>query len=325
MSYVKLDTGLLNSTLWIDREAREMFITALLMAVPKVIESTPQLEARSLSETGWIVPAGEYGFVAAAGPGICRQAGLDLTAGLSALERLGEIDPESRSTAFDGRRLVRIDGGYIVLNYMAYRDKDHTAAVRQKRFRERNAVTSQSNAVTPLHNTVTPLRVTEAEAEAEAKQSKPTPSLRSGGRARPGVPIPHGFGISPAVREWARRKGFEPFLELHFEQLVDYAKSGTQDGKPVLAIDWDAKFRRCIADDWGRVRENAQRAAARGNGQPGITKWKPGGEPNHVLKDAAARLQIEPWQPGETHGAFRRRIIAAPGGDELLQPRRQVA
>lgn len=164
MSYVKLDTAILNSTLWIDREAREIFITALLMAVPKEIQASPQIEVRSLAPTGWIVPGGHYGFVEAAGPGICRQAGLDLTAGLSALERLGDVDLESRSCDFEGRRLARIDGGYVVLNYMAYRDKDHTAAARQKRFRERNAVTSQSNAVTALP-------VTQAEANADTKKT----------------------------------------------------------------------------------------------------------------------------------------------------------
>jgi len=107
---------------------------------------------RSLDATGFVVPPGWYGRVPAAGVGIVRRAGLDVEEGLDALERLAAPDPESRTPDFDGRRLVRVDGGYIVLNFMKYRDRDTTAAERQQRYRDRqkgsNAVTSKSNAVT---------------------------------------------------------------------------------------------------------------------------------------------------------------------------------
>lgn len=152
------------------------------------------------------------------------------------------------------------------------------------------------------------------------------PSLRSGGgprrSKRAGTTIPPDFTISPAVRDWARKKGYEPYLELHFEQLIDYAKTGTKDGKEVLAIDWDAKLRRCIADDWGKVRENAQRPP-----RAGVTRigWRPGSEPDEVLNEAARKVQIDTWRPGETHGQFRARIVAEPGGEELLRPPKKAA
>jgi hypothetical protein len=62
---------------------------------------------------------------------------MDMEEGLSALERLGSQDKESRSHAFEGRRLVRVDGGYIVLNFQVYRERDHTSADRSRRYRER--------------------------------------------------------------------------------------------------------------------------------------------------------------------------------------------
>jgi hypothetical protein len=140
MSFVKLDCGILDSTLWIDREARELFITALLMAVPVEFKDVRrQLEVRTLEETGFEVPPGEYGFVAAAGQGIVRRAGMDLEIGLSALERLGAPEPDSRTPDFEGRRLVRVAGGYVVLNFRLYRDKDHTAAERMRRYREKRS------------------------------------------------------------------------------------------------------------------------------------------------------------------------------------------
>ncbi len=143
------------------------------MAEPRELKQpTPQLEVRSLNETGWIVPAGWYGMVPAAGVGIVRMSGVDEQIGLDALERLGAPEPDSRSKAFDGRRLVRIDGGYVILNYVRYRDKDTTAAERSRRWRERNkgrvsnAVTLQRNGVTA---TATQRNDTIAEGEVEAE------------------------------------------------------------------------------------------------------------------------------------------------------------
>lgn len=137
MAFVKLDCGLLDSSLWPDREARELFITALLMAVPfELKEATAQLEVRTLEKTGFEVPAGWYGFIGSAGSGIIRRAGMEMEAGLAALERLGSPEFESRTPDFEGRRLVRVDGGYVALNYSKYREKDHTAAARSKRYRQ---------------------------------------------------------------------------------------------------------------------------------------------------------------------------------------------
>lgn len=163
MPYVKLDCGMLDSTTWFDKDGRDIFITALLMATPKEFDDPlEQLEVNSLNQTGWSVPAGWYGFVDAASLGIIKRCGLPVEDGLEALERLGSPEVESRSQSFDGRRLVRIDGGFVVLNYINYREKDHTAAERQRRFRarqkERNAVTSRN--------------ITQAEAKAEASKPK---------------------------------------------------------------------------------------------------------------------------------------------------------
>ncbi len=156
MPFVKLDTNILNSTLWFEKSCRDIFLTALLMAEPvERDEPEPQLAIRSLDETGWIVPAGKYGFVPAASVGIIRRAIVeDEEHGLDALEKLGAPEEGSRTKEFDGRRLVRVDGGFIVLNYFKYRDQDYTAALRSKRYRERkkeeerHAVASTQNGVT---------------------------------------------------------------------------------------------------------------------------------------------------------------------------------
>jgi hypothetical protein len=164
MPFVKLDTGLLDSSLWIDREAREVFITSLLMCDPWALTTPqPQFHVRELVHTGFSVPAGFYGLVHAAGVGIVRRAGVEFEAGLSALERLGAPDADSRSADYGGRRLVRIDGGYVVLNYFNYRDRDYTGAERAKRYRDnKKLVASRRDAVTRARD------VTQGEEEADA-------------------------------------------------------------------------------------------------------------------------------------------------------------
>jgi len=138
MPFLKLDTKILTSSVWIERDVRDIFVTALLMASPhEFTEEQPQLEVRSLKRTGFVVPPGWYGFVEAAGVGICNQALVSYEDGLSALEKLGAPDQNSRSQEFEGRRLVRINHGYIVLNYVAYREKDYNNSERCKRYRER--------------------------------------------------------------------------------------------------------------------------------------------------------------------------------------------
>ena len=166
MAFVKLDCGLLNSTLWLQREQRELFITALLMAEPfELKEPTEQIEVRSLNHTGFFVQPGWYGFVPAAGIGIIDRARVEKEAGLVALEALGSPDPESRSPEHDGRRLIRIDGGYLILNFQKYREKDHTTADRSRRYRERKLASRRDNVV----SRVTSRSATQAEAEAEAE------------------------------------------------------------------------------------------------------------------------------------------------------------
>ena len=151
----------------------------------------PQISVRSLGHEGFIVPPGFYGFVAAAGLGIIRMAMVDAEAGMSALERLGQPDVESRTPDFDGRRLVRVDGGYIVLNFFKYREKDNTGAERAKRYRMRKALSGDT--VTRDSHTVTrdsSPSVTKADADADA-ESKTTsqPSSKTARQRAPAAPV----------------------------------------------------------------------------------------------------------------------------------------
>ena len=182
MPFVKLDTKILDSTLWIERECREVFITSLLMAEPlEVNEPMEALMVDSLEHLGFTVQPGWYGFVHAAGPGIVRRAMVPEQSGMLALEKLSAPDPGSRSSDHEGRRMVRVDGGYVILNYMKYRERDYTAAERQRRLRERKKlkVTRDSDTVTPQRHASSRMQI--ADADADAEKSKPSPTKTVGG------------------------------------------------------------------------------------------------------------------------------------------------
>lgn len=143
--FVKLDAGMLDSTVWFDRDVRDVFITALLMAeLREFRQPVPQLEVNSLEHTGWEVPPGWYGVAHAASIGIVNRAGVSIDRGMAALVKMGQPEPESRSSEFEGRRLVRVNGGFVVLNYLRYRDKDYGAAERMARFRARKKLEQEA-------------------------------------------------------------------------------------------------------------------------------------------------------------------------------------
>lgn len=87
----------------------------------------------------------------------------ELEEGYNALERLGAPDPESRNPAWGGRRLVRVNGGYIVLNFEEFRRRDATGAERARRYREK-----QKELAEEKRHGVTSRDITQADAEAEA-------------------------------------------------------------------------------------------------------------------------------------------------------------
>jgi len=140
MGYAKVDTQILDSSLWLGSdEMKLVFVTALLMARPRRFdEPVRQIAMDSLDETGYEVAPDEYGFVAAAGAAIVARSGVqDPEAGMDGLVRLCLPEPNSRSVEFEGRRMMRVQGGFVVLNMMRFRNYDYTEADRQKRSREK--------------------------------------------------------------------------------------------------------------------------------------------------------------------------------------------
>ena len=216
MPFVKLDTGLLDSSLWIDRDAREIFITSLLMADPwGLTEETPQLHVRTLKETGYTVPAGWYGMVHAAGSGIVHRARLELEPGLAALERLSAPDADSRSPEHEGRRIARIDGGYLVLNYWKYREYDHGAAERMRVLRAKRR--AEGGDVRPNNRTVR-RTVTEGEGrgrEGDIPQEGSEPgAVTDSGAVAPTTPPPSNKSPGAPPRPRQDKRHFDEIKQI---------------------------------------------------------------------------------------------------------------
>ena len=122
MSFAKLDHGIVKSSIW-----SEPLATRILWISMLAIKD-------------------ENGFVSASRSGMARIANItmdDFEIGIKCLE---SPDPDSRTTEYDGRRIEKVEGGWIILNHEKYRlhddiQRDKTRE-RVRRYRERcNAVT----------------------------------------------------------------------------------------------------------------------------------------------------------------------------------------
>jgi hypothetical protein len=265
-----------------------VFITALLMAQPVELKGPiNQIEARSLNETGWTIPPGWYGFVEAAGSGIVRRAGIDYEAGMAALERLGSPESESRSPDYEGRRLVRVDGGYLVLNFFKYRDRDYTGAERARRYRERQAEkrAASHRDITPSHRDITQAEA-EAEAEEYSEKQLRTPAASLGVRSRKGS---EGSG-----REEAAVEGLDPDS---WQRWLDYRK---QIGKAIKPASMLAAKRKLAA--FGQQQSAAVEQSI-ANGWQGLFDVRVNGSagPRRTrYEESQARLAA--WKPNATVG-----------------------
>ena len=73
----------------------------------------------------------EDGFVAASLSGLANAARETIETTKKAVEILEAIDSESRSSEYEGRRIAKVEGGWIVLNHYKYREKERVERRRE--------------------------------------------------------------------------------------------------------------------------------------------------------------------------------------------------
>lgn len=121
MGFAKLDSGIIRSSIWFEPvTTRVLWITMLAIK-------------------------DENGFVGSSRKGLIQAANITEEEFNTAIQCLESPDPDSRTPDFDGRRVEKIDGGWIILNNEKY--KLHSDITREKnrervkRFRENHRLT----------------------------------------------------------------------------------------------------------------------------------------------------------------------------------------
>ena len=112
--------------------------------VPEIVQSSIWNES-SDTRVVWITMLAlkdENGFVRGSSKTLSRMANVSLDKVEEALEKFLSPDPDSCTPDDDGRRIQEYTGGWLVLNHIKYRDKEHILREqnreRVRRFRERN-------------------------------------------------------------------------------------------------------------------------------------------------------------------------------------------
>lgn len=129
MSFAKLDHGIVNSSIWSEPSAtRVLWITILALK-------------------------DENGFVSASRSGLARIANITIDEFDTGIKCLESPDIDSRTSENEGKRIAKIEGGWVVLNNEKYRlhddiQRDKTRE-RVRRYRERlNNVTIRNDTST---------------------------------------------------------------------------------------------------------------------------------------------------------------------------------
>jgi hypothetical protein len=147
MSFVKLDGGIVNSSMWSESFAtRVLWVTLLAVA-------------------------DEDGVVKHSVPGLQRAANMPMNDLVESLKVLESPDPYSRTPDDSGRRIRRIEDGWLIINYLKYRlptekQKEQTKE-RVRKYRERH---NSNNSYCDKSN-VTHCNVTETLPSASASAS----------------------------------------------------------------------------------------------------------------------------------------------------------
>lgn len=234
MSFAKLDSGIVNSTLWVQPD------DVLRVWIWMLSQANAQ------------------GVVRTAAPALALIC-------MKSVDRIREIvalleapDPDSRSENDDGRRIRKIEGGWQIINYGRYRDNRDEDATRQRkrewdranrpsghsRVNKSDEIPTQSDQSDAVRRSPT-----QAEAEAEADITTSLRSVVSAPKREPsptrvGTRLPDDWVPDPDLIAWARFERPDLQIGTEIDAFSDYWRS--KPGKDGRKTDWSATFRNWI-------------------------------------------------------------------------------
>lgn len=191
--FTKLFSGIVFSTVWQEPlQVRVVWVTMLALANAK-------------------------GEVMASVPGLAKASGITLEECEAALARLKEPDPYSRTKDHEGRRIGDIDGGWLVLNYLKYRNLRHADErrmanqeyVRQHRARKKESVRKSAKVSRSKPRKAQAEAEAEAEGEEEAEE-QPRERIAADAAAKPSNGKHPDTWLTPYWDAWVAQYGGEP-------------------------------------------------------------------------------------------------------------------
>jgi len=156
-NYTKLYKSIITSTVWQENNTtRILWITMLAMSDAE-------------------------GMVEGSIPGLARLAGITIDECEEAINTLSKPDKYSRTQTHEGRRIEAVDGGWLILNRVKYRDKPNSRAEYYRKWRR----DSQNVARNIVQHSATQCNANETqkeeEKEEEVKKKKPPYNPPAGG------------------------------------------------------------------------------------------------------------------------------------------------
>ena len=192
MGFTKLDSGIVDSSIWSEPNAtRVVWITML-------------------------AKSDQNGYVACSYPGLLRASNVTKEEFEIAIEALESPDKYSRTQDFEGRRIEKIEGGWLILNHEKYRlHNDLQREKTKERVKKYRELKKECNALQPLRNVTVTLPSVSVSVSASASESVSTPSsLVLSSFEEFWKAYPKKVGKGNAIKSWGKIKAPKEILEL---------------------------------------------------------------------------------------------------------------
>ena len=215
--YAKLFSSITESSLWSDtKEVRLLFVSML-------------------------AKADQDGFVDAAIPGLARISNLTIDEVEEALVVLESPDKYSKNPNAEGRRIARVPGGFVIINYQDYRarrDMEERREYMRKymaNYRKQD-VNVHKQTVNTVSHSKPPLAHTEAEAEAEADTESEVKKERESKTKTNSLALPHSDEFEEIWTRWKQ----------HLNEIFKPLKPSAEDAQLMELV-------RCFPDEADRI------------------------------------------------------------------------
>ena len=224
-SFTKLDSGIVHSTIWVQpHDVLRVWIAMLALA-------------------------NQEGVVRTAAPALAHTCMIPLDRMRDILRILESPDEDSRSDTEGGRRLIKIEGGWWLVNHAEYRrkvsaeekreaDRERVAAKRAESRVESQGV-ADGRVESQCAESVANVAQAEAEAEPEAERSKNKEQVRSRGSR-----LPTDWTLPTDWRAWAMAERQDLDIDIEASKFTNHwhAKAG-KDG---VKSNWFATWKNWI-------------------------------------------------------------------------------